>query len=78
MLSDMYSPSVTNGLSGACAALSVTMLVILVALVAVAAYRAVVTPPEEANKEIGLAEKAPAETGADEENLAQQAASVEG
>eukprot|EP00618_Florenciella_parvula_P036799 CAMPEP_0119478656 /NCGR_PEP_ID=MMETSP1344-20130328/8292_1 /TAXON_ID=236787 /ORGANISM="Florenciella parvula, Strain CCMP2471" /LENGTH=323 /DNA_ID=CAMNT_0007512843 /DNA_START=93 /DNA_END=1064 /DNA_ORIENTATION=+ len=79
MLSEMYAPSITNGLSGACAALSVTMLVILVGLVAVAAVRAVMAPPEEADKEVGLAEKAPAENGAtDEENPSQRAVSVEG
>jgi hypothetical protein len=79
MLSEMYDPSITNGLSGACAALSVTMLVILVGLVAVAAVRAVMAPPEEADKEVGLAEKAPAENGAtDEENPSQRAVSVEG
>mmetsp|Transcript_15691 Transcript_15691/g.28207 ORF Transcript_15691/g.28207 Transcript_15691/m.28207 type:complete len:257 (+) Transcript_15691:79-849(+) len=80
MLSEVYSPSITNGLSGACAALSVTMLIVLCALVALAVYRAS-TQPAEAGKPL-MGKKVEtgngAEVNGDEEAPSERAVAVEG
>lgn len=85
LLSEMYPTTVTNGLSGACAALSVTMLVLLVLLISRATMLACANPADAEGASSPLASKERKEPGGTDGgpsgrtlSVESQAVSVEG